>query len=63
MYTENPSDHDVIDRIGVTANPEETEVSLFPAVLLASSKDELMVVGVLVIKGMDLNIAAGGICD
>ena len=49
MYTENPSDHDVIDGIGVTANPEETEVLLFPA-------------GVLVIKGMDLNTAAGGIC-
>ena len=48
--------------IGVAANPEGTEVPLFPAVLLASSKDELTVEGVLDIKGMDLNVAAGGIC-
>ena len=48
--------------IGVAANPEETEVPLFPAMLLASSKDELTVEGVLVIKGMDLKVATGGIC-
>lgn len=49
--------------IGVAANPEGTDVPLFPAELLASSKDELMVVGVLVIRGMDLKILAGGICS
>ena len=47
--------------IGVAASPEGTEVPLFTGVLLVSSKDELTVVGVLVIKGMDLNIAAGRI--
>ena len=49
--------------IGVATNPEGTDVPLFPAELLASSKDELMVMGALVIKGMDLKIVAEGICS
>ena len=47
--------------IGMATNHEGTKVLLFPAVLLASSNDGWMVVGVLVIKGMELKIAAGGI--
>ena len=49
--------------IGVAANPEGTDILLFPAELLTSSKDELMVPGALVIKGIDLKIVAGGICS
>ena len=49
-------------RIGVATIPEGTEVPLFPSMLLARRSDGLMGVGVLVIKGMDLKIAAGRIC-
>ena len=48
--------------IGIAAIPEEIEIPLFPSMLLARRNDGLMVVGVLVIKGMDLKIATGGIC-
>ena len=43
--------------IGVAIDLEGTNVPLFSAVLIASRR-----LGVLVIKGMDLRIAAGGIC-
>ena len=45
--------------IGMATIPEGTEVPLFPSTLLVRRNDELMVVGVLLIKGMDLKIAAG----
>ena len=48
--------------IGMATIPEGTEVPLFPSMLLTRRNDGLMVVGVLVIKGIDLKIAAGGIC-
>lgn len=40
----------VIARIGVAVNPEGIKVPLFPAIMLVSRNDELMAVGVLVIK-------------
>ena len=43
--------------IGMAAIPEEIEILLFPSMLLARRNNGLMVVGVLVIKGMDLKIA------
>ena len=49
--------------IGVATIPEGTEVPLFLSTLLARRNDGLMVVGVLLIKGMDLKIAAGGVND
>ena len=48
--------------IGVAINPKGPKVPLFPAMLLASQNDRLMAVSALDIKGMDLKIAAGGIC-
>ena len=48
--------------IGMATIPEENEIPLFPSMLLARRNNGLMVVGVLVIKGMDLKIATGGIC-
>ena len=42
--------------------PDGTEVLLFPSMLLARQNDGLMIVGVLVIKGVDLKITAGKIC-
>lgn len=42
--------------------PEGTDVPLLSAVLIATRYNRLTVVGVLVIKGMDVEIAAGGIC-
>ena len=47
--------------IGVVTIPEGTEVLPLPSTLLARRNDGLMVVGVLLIEGMDLTIAAGGV--